>query len=177
MKLSERINQLVAIHGSFRKAGEALGIGHSHLAVMARKKRYSPSIAILEKLGLNPVADYSLFDSNNVISTFENQYKDLMCKLPVSIPANRAWLQVKNAMQELADSMVLDCILYDCTIVCDYSNNSPNSIASHDVVVTIMYQQCKGWYHREHFLCMHSETIPAGIPAGECTAVGALRPS
>lgn len=55
--LRERILELVERHGSYRAAGYALGIEHSHLWRMARGEK-EPTAATARKLGLIKAVSY-----------------------------------------------------------------------------------------------------------------------
>jgi hypothetical protein len=55
MSIAERLDQLVAIYGSVRAVGRALGIDHVYLHRLAKGEKTAPSPSVLAKLGLRRI--------------------------------------------------------------------------------------------------------------------------
>lgn len=51
-KIQEAVERLVKKHGSYRKAGDAIGINYAYLQRLATAERIDPSDAVLTVLGL-----------------------------------------------------------------------------------------------------------------------------
>lgn len=58
MTLQDRIAELASLHGSLRKAAEALGTNAGYLSRLARGENKHPGPALLRRLGLKQVITY-----------------------------------------------------------------------------------------------------------------------
>lgn len=60
MTLQDRVNQLVATHGSYRAAARVLQVDQGYLYRLGDGKAKSPGVALLRRMGLKQTVTYSL---------------------------------------------------------------------------------------------------------------------
>lgn len=65
MTLIERVNQLIARHGSLRAAARVIDVDASYLSRLRDGEKVNPSAVILRRMGIKRVVSYELLETRS----------------------------------------------------------------------------------------------------------------